>query len=345
MYSIEINVKKCKAQLKGISIGEKILHNIMLSGIHGIDKKSEVLYKEKIKELGNYYIKGIQEYFFRFISLCIESRKTENFFDCINSLNYLYSLLKKSKKYINDKIECSVLTSKIKNEMFNSSIEEQIGYSWKLSELKQIGLYKTNIDLVQVAYTSYNEVLSERIIEEGVWFNISTGEIYKTKDYKVYKPKSCIKEEMITSVLNLEELYIYPGEKNPKIKLGTFKYKNLKVKDLELIKSHANNDFFHVINEVKSQIKNPLGDKNPIYILKIYDIRQNDNNELAIFDEKDIPIPIEFKELDFSISKIGKKQLIEQAIICYFRYDIARDRLLGIPVAIINSKNIISLFY
>lgn len=345
MSVLEINYAKCKVQLKGIDISEKILHNIMLSGIHGIDKKSEELYKEQIKELGNYYISGIQKSFFDFISLCIESKNKENFYECTRSLSYIYALLKKSKKYIKDKMENKVLSDEIKKEMFNTSIEEQIGYSWKKSDLKKCNLYRENVELIQVAYKSFRDISSEKSIEEGILLNICTGEIYKTQGYKVYKPKSSLKEDMVLSILEVDRIYVFPGDKNPKVKIENFNYRRLRPLDLDNIKKHAKDDFSYVVKEAKSQIKDILKDKNPFYILKVFSIRKNKNNQLAIFDKNDNAILLKFESLRFLVESLKRVQLINQSLVCYFDYDIEENIFFGVPVAIINDENIISLFY
>lgn len=343
-------IKKCKLQLEGIIIGEKILNNIMLSGIHSIDKKSEAIYKGQINELGNYYISGIQEAFLELVSSCIEAQTEQRFSICISKISYTSMLLKKAKEYIQSKISdyngYPNVTEVSKELMINSSIEEQIGHAWKLSELKEYGLYRENIELIQVAFNSYVDSVNFRYIDEGIWIIISTGEIYKTYNYRPFRAKNHIKEEdSFFSVLQANEAYIYPGEINSRIRWESYLHRDIDKKDLEKIKTYSNKDFSSIIKKVKSHIKSPLSNKNPIYSLKISDIKRNKNKDLAIFDEKGVGIPLKLEQFGFILDKLKEDEIKDQTLICSFIQDIEKNILYGVPIAIINNDNVLRLYY
>jgi uncharacterized Zn finger protein len=54
--------KQCRMQLEGVAFAKKMLHNIILSGLNSIVQDKEN-YQAQIKELGNFYINGIQAVF------------------------------------------------------------------------------------------------------------------------------------------------------------------------------------------------------------------------------------------------------------------------------------------
>lgn len=344
------SIKKCRAQLEGIEIGEKILHNVVLSGIHSIDKKNEKLYLDQIKELGNYYIGGIQAAFTDLVLLCSKSQKEQSFSDCVNQINYTYALVKKSKLYLQSKISDYEAFPNIeessKDMMLKSAIEEQIGYAWKLSELKEHDLYKENSELVQVSFDSYEEPAKKQLVDKGVWMEISTGKIYTTYNYRPFKAKKYIKEEdSFFNVLQTSELYIYPGENNPRVRWEKETYREILKEDLEKLKIFGKSDFNEVIKQVKGQIKNQLADKNPIFPLKISNILRNNENELAIFDESGTGLRLKLDKFGFILKDLNESQIKNQMLICYFDQNINDNTLYAVPIAVVNDEDIIRLYY
>ena len=75
-------IKKMEAQLEGIALADKLLLSIVQTGLAGIDAKTAASYKEQIKQLGNYYINGIQAAFNELFILLEEEKGKEcaNFF-------------------------------------------------------------------------------------------------------------------------------------------------------------------------------------------------------------------------------------------------------------------------
>lgn len=343
-------IKKCRAQLEGVTLGEKILHNIVLAGVHSLDKKNEKLYITQIKELGNYYIGGIQASFNELILLCSKAQKEQNFTDCIDQINYTYALLKKAKTYLQSKINdyeaFPKMTETAKDAMLKSPIEEQIGYAWKLSELQEHELFKQNVELIQAAFHSYEDMARKQYIDEGVWMELSSGEIYRTYNYRPFRAQNYIKEEdSFFSVLLTEELYLYPGEKNPRARWEKSTYREVLPQDLKNVKKFAGNHFLEIIKQVKSQIKNQLSDKNPIYALHVAKISSNNENEVAIFDETGTGIPLELEKFGFVLTKLHESQIINQMLICQFHQNLEDNRLYAVPIAVINDEEIIRLYY
>lgn len=80
--------------MQGIDVADKILNNIVYAGLSSIDAKSKKMINAQIKELGNYYIGGIQTAFNNLI-LEVENVEQENYTGAIDQINYISALLKK----------------------------------------------------------------------------------------------------------------------------------------------------------------------------------------------------------------------------------------------------------
>jgi hypothetical protein len=257
-------IRKVEAQLLGVEVAQKLLQNIVQMGLSGIDATAKRTIAGRIQEIGNYHIEGIQ---LAFNSLLVELDfvKGDEYTDVINRLNYISALLKKSKEYLTAKKE----NPESKPEL-TSAIEEQIGYVWKLTDLMKYGLYEENAEIIQLSYNSYDDVGRKAFVDEGYWFNFKSGKIYKSKNYRPYKALRYIKEDNTCfEVLQIPELFVYPGDVNPRARWESQKLRLVTNDDRIKVISAASTDYAEVIKTAKSTIKNPLMEKNPVVLLKL----------------------------------------------------------------------------
>ena len=260
-------IKKIETQLSGIETAKKILLNITQNGLSFIDSKEKRAIELQLKELGNYYIPGIQTSFNNLMEL-LDDVKNEEYTLVINEINFISALLKKASEYLLARKENPDLAPEI-----NSAIEEQIGTIWKLTDLIALRLYEENAEIIQLSFNTYNNEARKEWVDEGAWLNLKTGKIYKTKNYRPYKAVKFIKEDnSISDVLQLKELYIYPGEPNPRIRWEAAERSDrpVTVNDISLIHSYAATNYTDLVKGVKNIIKNPLTDKNPLMLLQLY---------------------------------------------------------------------------
>lgn len=342
-------VKKCKIQLEGIKLAEEILSSIVLEGLQTLNTENEKLYLTQIKELGNYYISGIQALFSELITMCKDYIENESFTECIELINYIFAVLKKSKVYLNEKMkdyeDFPNIGTKSNEMKLKSRIEEQIGFAWKLEELEEVGLVKENAKLIQVAFNVYEDNAKKQFIDLGIWIEVETGTIYKTFNYRSFKSKTIKPEDSVFKVLTIPKLYIYPSEINSRIRWESEISEQIKYNDLDKITGYASNNFLEVIKEVKFIIKNPVSTKSPVYLLKVSNILEDDNGNMAIFDRAGNGIPIILRDFGFIIKHLCKEQIINSSMVCEFEQDIYNGILRTVPIAIINESEIIRLQY
>jgi hypothetical protein len=273
-------VKKVEVQLSGIEAAQKLLRNIVQMGLSGIDAATKRTLDGQIKELGNYYIEGIQ---LAFNNLLVELNlvKADEYTGVISQLNYISALLKKSREYLAAKKE-----NPESNPELTSAIEEQIGYVWKLTDLMQYGLYEENAEIIQLSYNSYDDAGRKAVIDEGYWFNLKSGKIYKSKNYRPYKALKYIKEENTCfEALQIPELFIYPGDVNPRARWESQKFRAVTGEDRAKLIAAAVADYAEVVKTAKSTIKNPLMEKNPVVLIKLN--RAYIAGEHVVLEDKD----------------------------------------------------------
>lgn len=272
-------LKKFDAQLSGVEIASKILNSIITNGLSlSADSKEYRNLQDQVKELGNYYISGIQTAF-KDLLLTIHNVENEMYTPAIDQINYISVLLKKAAEYINQrKTDPDGLPDT------GSAIEEQIGTVWKLTELIRLGLWEENAELVQLSFNCIDNPARKQFVDEGAWINLKTGKLYKTKNYRPYKAVKYVKEnDSETDVLLLKDLYIYPGGINPRVRWENESKSARKVTrdDLARIQSYAVTDYAEMYKSVKNLIKNPLMDKNPLVLISLHNVYLNGEHIVA----------------------------------------------------------------
>ncbi|MDR0961882.1 MAG: SWIM zinc finger family protein [Mediterranea sp.] len=268
--------KKILTQLTGVEQAGKLLHTIVQTGLSAIDIQAEKGLKIQIKELGNYYISGIQNAFTDLLEM-LHNVHNAQYTQPILQLGYLHALLQKSHSYLTDKLNHPDVAE------VTSPIEEQIGYAWKLDELYRYNRWQPDAELLQLAFYSYDNPNRREWVDEGYWIELHTGRLFKTRNYRPYRAAEHIKaEDSFPYILQTERLYIYPGDINPRIRWESGKERDVTIADINAIKQYAHTDYAELVKQIKNTIKNPLNDKHPIALVTLHKAFKSD---YAVFVE------------------------------------------------------------
>jgi len=293
--------------------------------------------------LGNYYITGIQTAF-NDLLLEIDEVKNDRYTRTIDQVNYIYALLKKSREYLTAKKENPELVE------LNSPIEEQIGYAWKLTELMQHGLWEENAELIQLSFYHYDDAARREYVDEGYWLNLHSGKIYKTKNYRPYKAQKYIKEEnSFFDVLHTKELYIYPGDINPRARWDEFSVKDITCADIQKAHSFAAGNYAELIKTVKSSIKNPLMDKNPVAFIRLHKASLF-GNRVVLEDESGNKLTLKDSErfdnsVENTLQAILSPEMKGFCMTVAFENNIESGLFSARPLSILTGEKIIRLLY
>ncbi len=339
-------IKKVDVQLAGIEIAQKILKNIVETGLSAIDAKVKKTLVQQIKELGNYYIGGIQTAFNNLL-LELSIVKNEEYTKVIDQVNYLFAVLKKSTDYLNKRKENPEETPEL-----DSAIEEQVGHVWKLVELMQYGLYEENGELLQLSFNSYNNAARKEYCDDGFWINMKSGRFYKTTNYRPYKAAKYIKEANSTfDLLQVKELYVYPGDHNPRVRWENEAVSSRKIKssDLARVRSFAATDYAMALKAIKNTIKNPLMDKHPVLLLSLHKAYQNNDN-LVIEDKQGNKLTLKDIAEQGVSSSTNLKALLPAcaegyALLVMINNDVQSGLLSAQAMSLITSEKIVRLLY
>lgn len=337
--------KKIKAQLQGIDLLEKLVHNLVRSGLGTLNPRSIQIYEEQAKQLGDYYLPGAQDIFGELLwDLEPDESPEIKYRRSLPLLLKVYALVRKGREYLTQKMADPQDIHEVE-----TPIEELLGHAWQLNELKGLGLVEQNVELVQLAFFSYEAEAHREFVDIGTWVNLHSGMIQETLNYRPYKAAAHLRADDSTfQMIHIKELFIYPGDLNPRIRWEEAGSSEITPADLRKIKSLANESYADVIKAIKNQLKNPLARKNPLQLLSYTKIARADG--ALVMENKSgerlvlIDIPGSFEPPSTPLlNLLTQSELTDQAILVRFHNDFKARTLRVQPLSIITDVGIIRL--
>jgi hypothetical protein len=344
--------KKIKAQLEGINLLEKLLHDVVRLGIGNMNSKTARELEEQAKQLGNAYLPGAQTALRHYTKLfCSEggneltaAGREAIYSEALDALGRLHALIGKGRAYLQKRLENPELAAET-----DSSIAAWLGHAWQLRELKDAGLVEENVELVQLAFHSYDDVARKEYVDTGVWMHLTNGRICVTHMFRPYHAVKYIKsDDSFFQVAQIKELCTYPGDLNPRVRWESSVARPIEPRDLARIRGHGHYEFAGVIKEVKSTLKVPLADRHPILALnyqrlgavgEVFVVEDKTGERLVMTDAGMTEEP----RSSHLLSLLPKEVLQDQTLIARFRHDLDTRKLQIKPLCIVTESDVIRL--
>ena len=250
--------KKIAKQLEGLDLAQKLVDDLLTSGIGTLAGTSAQSFEKVAKDLGNYYLTGPQNAFTR---MALEIRMIqqnpekagEHYAQALRILISLHATIKKSRVFLNQKLEAGNFSSE------DSILYEALGGIWRLEDLKAIGSFREYAKLVQLSFdVSYDEARKE-YIERGFWIDLDDGTISQTLNYRPLKALKYVKaDDSCFDVVEVSVLYEYPGELNKRIRWEGCTTRCITKEEQQKLPALAAPGIADVVKLAKGQMKNTL---------------------------------------------------------------------------------------
>ncbi|MEX2026110.1 MAG: hypothetical protein WEH44_02400, partial [Pirellulaceae bacterium] len=186
-------------------------------------------------------------------------------------------------------------------------------------------------------------------VDTGVWMDLASGRIQITQNFRPYKAAKHIKsDDSFFEVAQIKELCLYPGDENPRIRWDGMLTRPLAPTDLARIRGFGQGDFAAVVKEVKTHLKGPLADKQPIYALNYRRIGQV-AGAFAVEDSKGERLVLTDRGIteepaSCHLLPLLPQELLEnQTLILRFRHDLDTRQLQVKPLSIVAAGGITRL--
>ena len=346
--------KKIKAQLEGINLLEKLTLDLVRLGIGNMNAKSAREVEEQAKQLGNAFLPGAQTALHNYTKLFYtldgderSSRQREAIFsEALDQLGRLHSLVKQGRAYLQRRLDDPELAAETE-----TGIAAWLGHAWQLRDLKDAGLVQEDVELVQLAFNSHDDVARKEFVDTGIWINLTSGRIQLTQTFRPYKAVKYIKsEDSFFECAQVKELCIYPGDVNPRVRWDSMMARAMPAADYQTIRKHGHSDFAAVVKDVKSQLKGPLSDKQPIYAInfkkigKVGDllVAEDEKSERLVMTDAGMS---EEPRSTHLFPLLPPELFSNQTLIVRFRHDLDTRKLQIKPLSIVTKGSIVRLTF
>ena len=339
--------KKIKKQLEGLALTSTLVQDLMKAGLGTMGRTAIKTYEQLSKQLGDYYLPGPQRLLNGLIleiSAFQKDAREEHYEAAVDILEKLWTLVKKSEKYLTDKLE------KDDVELDDSELYEELGGIWKLSELEALGRSRTDIDLPQLAFWVTFDAARKEYIDTGCWADLSTGEIFMTYNYRPLKALKYVKaEDTVFGVAQIPMAACYPGEGNLRIRWEGAQIRDLEAGDLQKLRSMAVSSLGTEAKAVKNILKNALAD--PMLIRMIsYELIGRMGEEYVLRTAEGETIVLGnapgMEATTDRLALLPDNRLLEnQVLLGAFYYDGESRRLKLQPLSIVTKTDVVRLLY
>ncbi|MCR4793778.1 MAG: SWIM zinc finger family protein [Ruminococcus sp.] len=248
--------KKLKKQREGLDLADSFVKDILEHGIGSVSKAACTQYSQLAKQLGDYYLPEPQAIMYEIIEAVqlLDAEPDDKETNKVIALCVrLSSAIHKSRDYIDKKLE----TGEVLPE--DNILYEEMGGIWKLSQLRELGLYRENTALMQLAFTVVNDVPHKAEIDTGYWIDLDTGDIFRTENIRPYRAAKYIRsEDSSFDLYIIKELYLYPGSLNRRVRWEASEGVEVTEKDFRQVLSKADETISSAVKKAKNELKNTL---------------------------------------------------------------------------------------
>ncbi|MEM7234244.1 MAG: hypothetical protein AAF517_18850 [Planctomycetota bacterium] len=326
----------------------------MRSGLGSLNAKTAASIEDHAKKLGDAFLPGAQATLHRLTSLFTkdgdfdysEKKREHVYSEALDHLTRVHAVIRHGRKYLTERLEDPDLKPET-----DTAIAAWLGHAWQLRELRDCGLVESNVELVQLAFRSYDDLARREYVDVGMWMNLSSGRIQLTENYRPYRAAKHIRsEDSSYSVAQVEELFVYPGEVNPRVRWDQMKPREAKKADLKKVAKFAHGEIAKLIKEVRSSLRSPLGVKQPVYAIRFqtigrvggeFALEDGSGQRLALQDDGAVDEPKTCESLAFLPAEFLK----DQTAVVRFRHDLDSGELRAKPLSIVSASNVVRLAY
>ena len=313
-------VKKLKTQLEGLDLVEKV---------------------------GDYYLPGPQRLCNQLLIEITAFQKDQNeahYDAAISVLEKLWTLIKKSRQYLNEKLEKDDVT------LEDTVLYEELGGIWKLSELEELGKSKKDASLMQLSFwVTYDEARKE-YIDTGCWADLDTGEIYMNYNYRPLKSLKYVKQEdTVFGVAKVPSAVFYPGDGNVRVRWDGAQIREYEKSDYDAVFEHAVTSVKQEAKAVKNFLKNAMTQPMMVKLLAFNQIGKIGEDFVLVDKNNDTILLGDMPELEETIARLSmlpSASLLEnQVLLGAFYYNKENRRLMVQPLSIVTHDAVVRLLY
>jgi hypothetical protein len=335
--------KKLAAQREGLEVLEKLLVELVAGG-HWFDPSRLEKIEKQLKHLSDASL-PMATFGLRKLML-VAKQKDLNADDRMaigmEVIASLWASISRVRAYLDQKLAAGETQADA-----DAVIEDAVGKTWQLAELRAKGCFVENLSLFELAFERIDEEARQQRVEVSNLMDMGSGAVHQASVFRPFKGLSQVPEQ--TSYmwpLTVSEAAICPGFVNRRIRWekGIEQLIENPPSD-HLAKAYAlaKDDFNGALEEFRSQLKHPLAPREAVFFLHCARIGRI-GDRVAIQDDTGVRIELKDRRKDFSnvsnlVRAMGMMGKDKPALLVRLYMLPLANTVLGLPLAAVSPKN------
>jgi hypothetical protein len=260
--------KKVAAQREGLDLLEKLLVDLVAAGQWFEPSRLEKIDRQS-KQLSDAYLPAPM-YGLRKLTLIAKQKdlnEDERMAYATDLVGSLWATVQKGRAYLDQKLQAGESQADA-----DAVIEDVLGKTWQLAELREKGYFQTNLSLFELAFERIDDESRQQRVEISNLLDLSNGAIHQSTAYRPFKGLNQIPEQTsYTTPLTVAEAAIYPGFINRRIRWekGIEQLiENPPASQLADVYKMANPDFKSALDAFRGQLKHALAPREAVFFLR-----------------------------------------------------------------------------
>ncbi len=259
--------KRAAAQREGLESLERLLVDLVAGGLWLESSRIEKIEKQS-KQLGDASLPASMQGLRRLMVVAKQKdlNEEEKLVYGAEAIGFLWTTVQKAKAYLNGKTHGDETQAEA-----DAFVEDVLGKSWQLSELRERGYYATDLSLLELAFERIDDESRQQRLEISNLLDQKSGAIHQAITFRPFKGLSQVPDQPSYQVpITVTESALYPGFVNRWLRwekgieqlienppADTF----AKAYDL------ARSDFKEVLEAYRAQLKHPLAPREAVFFL------------------------------------------------------------------------------
>ena len=333
--------KKIARQMEGLSLVSDFTNEMLCAGLGTVNSGSVSKYKDLTKQLGDYYLNGLQLLLQRFILAVQSDRSQSGERELVEKLVQLDQAAKKCRAWLEKQLESGDFGPK------DDILYEQLGGIWRLDQLEELGLYKENAELVQLSFTVLWDEAAQTETDTAYWIDLTGGVISKTENIRPVKAKKYVRaDDSAFELYKVKKLYFYPGGINRRIRWEEAVSEPCGPEIPGKVVSFARDGINAAVKEAKNELKNTLSDDSAAMLIAFDCITVSPEGVMALRKgEESIELreSSEYEGCLKILRNLPERYCKEGAVLGEIRYSEEDKKVYMVPLAVVTRSAILRL--
>lgn len=277
--------KKMAQQLEGLDVAEKMVDELLSSGIATLSGQASKKFRDVANELGNYYIPGLQVAFLQIGDYIQKMKDADNektnllYQKTIEKILRINTIIQKGRDYLQTNIEMENISED------NGYLFEALGGIWKFESLVGINSFEKDVQLIQLGLYSENDDVKLEHRDIALYVELKSGELFRSVNIRPYASNAVKEEDANFEKTSAAVMVKYPGIDCRRIRWEQPRTTPITADDCARILSVADPDITTAAKKVKNVIKNTMAENDCPVLFIIEKILVNKDNQMVVVDK------------------------------------------------------------